>query len=878
MLIIQFSTLEPILNIQHTLPYKFKELKVYASTEWLDDNKKKYRQVFDRYEVAYIYAELSLYNKRFDDQPWNLQIQLKCFDIKNSRKPLCVLNFDREIFPSDPIVYIREGWGNVSHGAFWKKGTYYWEAWLDDQKLATTYFYVEDVGLHANMDDLVSSYLHVQSVKFYEGPFDNVDDDKRTYLSQFSEANTRYVFAEVNFNNNNLNSNWHNELIFKFYNSSKELKGQISRLSVIPKQTEFIVVTGGWGSNAKGSWAKGKYYVEVVFLNTILASANFTIDEIDIANESADAHVVIEDHVSFEQVFRKLDELIGLNDIKTKVKNHAKYLEFIKLRKEKGFLENEQSNLHVVFTGNPGTGKTTVAKMMGQLYRKMGLLSKGHVMEVDRGDLVGEYIGQTAPKVKDVIEKARGGVLFIDEAYALARSNDDTKDFGKEAIEILVREMSNGKGDLAIIVAGYPKEMKHFIASNPGLKSRFKHFFEFPDYLPQELIEIAAHIAKKIQIRFNDESFDIIKELIRTAYRDRDKSFGNARFVYDLLEKAKLNLGLRIMKRKMPKKLSREELSTIQKADVLALKTNTQLEGADIPVDEALLNEALDELHALTGMTNVKQQILDLIKIVRYHRESGKSVLSNYSFHTVFVGNPGTGKTTVARILTRIYKALGLLERGHIIETDRQGLVAGYLGQTAIKTNEKIDEADGGVLFIDEAYALGMSNGTYGDYGSEAIQTLLKRMEDNRGRFYVFVAGYPDNMDAFLKANPGLSSRFDKVFKFDDYNVAELSEIATSMFKADGFKVTPKATEAIEVLLQDMYDKRDKYFGNARSVRKMVLDVIKQQNVRMSAIHARDRKQSHISNITVEDIAAANNLILNEQIQKKMIGFRSSDQ
>jgi SpoVK/Ycf46/Vps4 family AAA+-type ATPase len=176
-----------------------------------------------------------------------------------------------------------------------------------------------------------------------------------------------------------------------------------------------------------------------------------------------------------------------------KVRDHAKYIQFLQLRRDKGFDEKEQINVHSVFTGNPGTGKTTVAQMMGRLYKKMGLLSKGHVHEVDRVDLVGEYIGQTAPKVKEAIEKARGGVLFIDEAYSLARSNDDTKDFGREVVEILVKEMSNGVGDLAVIVAGYPKEMKHFIDSNPGLKSRFKLFFEFADYLPQELAQIADY-------------------------------------------------------------------------------------------------------------------------------------------------------------------------------------------------------------------------------------------------------------------------------------------------------------------------------------------------------------------------------------------------
>ncbi|MGA0256351.1 MAG: AAA family ATPase [Saprospiraceae bacterium] len=859
--------------------FKFKELNIYTSTEWLANNSKRYRQVFLSDETNYIYAELSFYNKEFDQSNWTINVKLNCYEV-GKKKALCSLEFNKKVSKHDNIAYIREGWGNKKVGSFWKKGTYYWEAWIEGEKVASKYFYIEDYD--SDWESFETKRLELLSMKLYEGSFDDIPKAKRKYYKVFNGEDTQYIYSEMVFNNKENRKDYNVEIFLKFYNQARELKGEVSKIVKLKSKDDKVPVTAGWGSNIKGSWRTGKYTAELIILDRLVAVLPFEIDYENVEGSenmqlfkgdktlSIDPDLEVEQ--SYEEVLEKFSSLIGLESIKKQINDHSNYIKYLQLRKRRGLQEEDEINIHSVFTGNPGTGKTTVAKMMGAIYKHMGLLSKGHVHEVDRSDIVGEYIGQTAPKVKKAITRARGGVLFIDEAYALARTNDDSKDFGREAIEILVKEMSTQKGDLAIIVAGYPKEMDHFINSNPGLKSRFKHNFEFPDYMPQELIQIAAYAAKQYGVFFSKASKAKLDELIIDAFRNRGKNFGNARFVFDLVEKAKVNLGLRVMKLDSPEKLSDRTLNQIILEDVNEISIGDAKVKPLIPVDRILLETSLAELDELIGMENIKKEIHELVDIVNFHKSSGKDVLNNFFLHTLFIGNPGTGKTTVARILAKIYKALGLLERGHIIETDRQGLVAGYIGQTAIKTNERINEAFGGVLFIDEAYALSNFNGLQGDYGNEAIQTILKRMEDNRGEFFVFAAGYPDNMEIFLKANPGLRSRFDKVLKFEDYSAHELLKIADTMVDKNGYFLSKPAQDELFEILTDLHSARNKYFGNAREVRKIVHDLIKNQNLRKA--HDDVNSRSAANEIIIDDLKQISAHADSDLFRKESIGFK----
>ena len=541
---------------------------------------------------------------------------------------------------------------------------------------------------------------------------------------------------------------------------------------------------------------------------------------------------------TLDEALAELDGMIGLVEVKAEIHKLVNYTKIVQERKKRG-LKVPTLSYHCVFTGNPGTGKTTVARILGDIYRELGILKSGHLVETDRSGLVGSYVGETALKTNKLIDSALDGVLFIDEAYALAGGGKS--DYGQEAIATLLKRMEDDRDKLVVVVAGYSKEMRDFLESNSGMQSRFNRYIHFPDYTADELTAMFKMRAKKNQFTLSPDLEEGLPKLMRKVTRHPDPRFGNGRYVRNLFESAVERQAERLAAQK---DISKEQLMTLTMADVEPKPSATQVEPT--------LEEVLGELDQLIGMKSVKTEVRKMAEFCQIARERENAGMKNaqLSYHCVFVGNPGTGKTTVARIMAKVFKALGILEKGHLVETDRSGLVAKYVGQTAAKTNEVIDSALGGVLFIDEAYTL--VAGGEKDYGHEAIATLLKRMEDDRDRLIVIVAGYPTEMKKFIDSNPGLSSRFTRYINFPDYTTAELADMFRMYAKKSHYKLSPEMDKYLNAAMAYLTKNRDRNFGNGRYVRNLFEKAVEHQAGRL--VHQQDRTPEMLKTLELSDI------------------------
>lgn len=550
---------------------------------------------------------------------------------------------------------------------------------------------------------------------------------------------------------------------------------------------------------------------------TEMEMATLKVEDFEVDNSDDD---------EVEKLLEQLDRLTGLKSVKEKVREKIGEVVANREKEALGIESRISTSNHMVFLGSPGTGKTTVAKIIGDIYYYLGVLPEKKLVVCGVSDLVSQYVGGTSEKARKKVEEAIGGVLFIDEAYMLA---DSRNKYNADAVAAILTGMEDHRDELMVIMAGYQDAMEAFFKdTNEGLKGRFpaQNRILFEDYTEEEMVEIFKGYAKNAKLKIEEGTDELIKSLLEE--RGKEDGFNNARGVRNVFEE----VGMQMTKRlDAIAQKTKEDYEWIKRKDIEGVLGRAEERELD---KQAYINQ----LYAMTGLAGVKKELTLLVDEIEanrlYESQKGNAEANIHIGNMFFLGNPGTGKTTVARVFAKILEQLGVLKKkSRFIECTREDFVSEHVGGSGPKTKKLVEGAFGGVLFIDEAYRL--YEGSNDTYGKEAVETLMKLMEDNRDKLLVIAAGYTKNMQDFLQANPGLKSRFPQSVVFDDYTAEELLFILKQMAGKDDYTLN---AECDGMLLQYFETrKRIADFGNAREVRELYLNMQKQTKIRILNLH-----------------------------------------
>jgi len=519
-----------------------------------------------------------------------------------------------------------------------------------------------------------------------------------------------------------------------------------------------------------------------------------------------------------QDVLSDLNHIIGLQNVKNT---------FLDMYRSLIATKQKNQRYHMLFMGNPGTGKSTIAKLSADLFCTMNIIRNRNIVTCRPNDFVSGWVGNTGNKTKALVESAYGGVLFIDEAYGF----NDLGEYGRQALNVLVQEMEDNRDKLIVIMAGYQKELEDLLELNKGLSSRIWKKVYFRDYTIEELLEIFQNLCDREGFTVSDNVMPLIEEII--VARKTSPFFGNAREVENIFSEIK-------------EAWSEDYYKTLNEnpeADFIYPKEllSRHCERIMPPKDDLKIED-------MVGLDQIKEKLEELKSLVQYQKyikARGVRNFPGFSQHMVFTGNPGTGKTTVAKLLANDLYSVGILKTNKLIVAERIDLVDSVIGGTAVKTNAVIQKAVGGVLFVDEAYSL--ASGGPQDFGREAIETLLTAMEEHKEDTIFIFAGYVNEMQDFLSMNPGLQSRIGFTFHFPDYKPEELQEIFRKKIEEIGFTITESALEKVKSVME--YFCVLPNFGNGRFINHVIQQTCALRAQRDYTENYRDIRDSDIPEV-----------------------------
>lgn len=545
--------------------------------------------------------------------------------------------------------------------------------------------------------------------------------------------------------------------------------------------------------NLRGSCFRNKYVAQDTLEREIVPRMSDRVMRQLEAGENVDYCMILPEDLpevvqpDTDKAINKLKSLVGLENVKKQIQNHISLVKLNHLRTLKG-IYNKIPPMHMVFTGNPGTGKTTVAKYIGEIYHSIGVLSSGHVVITERTKLVSDIIGGTEKNTMNAINSASGGVLFIDEAYNLLTDETDKRDFGIRVIETLLTYLSADETDMIVILAGYTNEMERMLAANPGMKSRFPYVFNFEDYTPKELMEIGKKVLEKEQYKLTPEAEKKLTKYVINDYDHKDDHFGNGRYITRLITTRIIPAHSSRILAKQKSKISIDELTAIDACDIPEVVTS-EVKLKDL--DESVLAESLERLDNLISLENVKQALHDFVDISKLRHQQKTLKITPQSLCWDFIGKTGTGKGTVAEIFGRILQGLGILKQGQTVCVNSDELKGDDWRQVVGKA---IEDAKDGLLFLD----MDSPNDTNLNLNQLRMWIVNKLREKGQTTALVFgqVKAEEDAIAQDL-TNNGIASYANTII-FNDYTSEELVEIMEMLLIRDyQLDMKPAAKEKI---------------------------------------------------------------------------------